>query len=116
MRPTVRSLSGSIVALLATLLLASSCAQHAKAVAPEIVNERLKFLRDGETTQREILDRLGDPSHSFERDHVVVYLVHEDYYGRLSLGSGNENDRLYHLVILFTGDGAVERHSLIRLR
>jgi hypothetical protein len=112
------SLIGSTAAALGTLLLASSCAQHAKVVAPEIVSERLKFLRDGETTQREVLDRLGDPSHFFERDHVVVYLMHEDYYGRLSVGPGNvkENDPLYHLVIQFTSDGAMERHSLIRLQ
>src|SRR5215470_7891785 len=116
MRPKLPALIGSLAAALATLLLASGCAQHAKVVAPEIVNGQFKFLRDGETTQREILARLGDPSHSFEGDHVVVYLVYEDYYGHLSVGPGNVNDRLYHLVIQFTSEGATERHSLIRLQ
>ena len=118
MRSKLPSLIGSLAAALATLLLASSCAQHAKVVAPEIVNEQFRFLRDGETSQREILARLGDPSHLFEQDHVVVYLVYEDYYGHLSVGRGSvdENGRLYHLVIQFTSEGAMERHSLIRLQ
>jgi hypothetical protein len=117
-RPRLPSPLGCLAAALATLLLASSCAQHATVVAPEAVSERFKFLRDGETTRREILDRLGDPSHVFELDHVVVYLVREDYYGRLKVdpGNTNENDRLYHLVIQFTSDGAMERHGLIRLQ
>jgi len=57
-------------------------------------------------------------AHLFERDHVVVYLVYEDYYGHLSVGPGNvdENGRLYHLVIQFTSECAMERHSLIRLQ
>jgi len=118
MRPKLAVLISSLAAALATLLLASGCAQHAKVVAPEIVNEQFKFLRDGKTTQREILARLGDPRHLFERDHVVVYLVYEDYYGHLSVGRGSvdENGRLYHLVIQFTSEGAMERHSLIRLQ
>ena len=118
MRPKLPALIGSLVAALATLLLASGCAQHAKVVAPEIVNEQFRFLRDGETTQHEILARLGEPRHLFERDRVVVYLVYEDYYGHLSVGRGNvdENGRLYHLVIQFTSECAMERHSLIRLQ
>lgn len=104
------------VTALAAPLLAPSCSQHVKAVAPEIAAERFNFLRDGDTTQREILDRLGQPSHSFERDHVVVYVVHEDHYGSLKVGPGNANDRLYHLVIMFADDGAVGHHRLIRIR
>ena len=61
MRLRPPSLISSLAAALATLLLASGCAQNAKVVAPEIVNEQFKFLRDGKTTQREILARLGDP-------------------------------------------------------
>src|SRR5262245_25237277 len=114
--PMHPSFIGSIGALLATVLLASSCGQHVKSVVPQIVSERFKFLRDGNTTQREILDRLGDPTYLFERDHVFVYFVLEDYYGHLIVSARNRDDRLYHLVILFTSDGTMERHSLIRLR
>ncbi len=89
----------------------------------ELQAEWLTFLVDGKTTREEVLLRLGTPSAHLEEERILTYAVSRRPSGarvreRRYLAkdekvpafwaSGMEN-----LVLVFTVDGSLVRHSLV---
>ena len=90
--------------LLATTGMASSCAPHRKALSTHVASEKFKFLQDGQINRQEIIDRLGDPSSSYENGRIIVYT----WFG--------EKPQIYSIVLVFDEDNVLERHSVVRKR
>lgn len=68
------------------------------------------FIHDGNTTKKEIIDRLG-PAHSiYENGKILIYNVYlKD--GRMTLEG---NYKCHALVLLFDENNVLKRHRLIR--
>jgi hypothetical protein len=72
------------------------------------------FLRVGETTQQEIVSRLGPPHETYENGLVMTYVVYYEY-GEMHVGKKGESgiETFYQLVLVFTSDHVLERFSLV---
>jgi hypothetical protein len=68
------------------------------------------FIHDGNTTKKEVIDRLG-PAHSiYENGKILIYNVYlKD--GRMTLEG---NYKCHALVLLFDEDNVLKCHRLIR--
>jgi len=98
-------------------LLLAGCATVVVPLEPQLVSERLPFIRDGKTSKQEILSRLGEPDSRYEGEQILTYVMCED----ISLGGGV---RLSHtvpcspahtnnLILVFGTDDLVARHSMV---
>jgi hypothetical protein len=87
----------------------------------------LPFVRDGITNRREILDRLGEPASSYEGNRIVTYWFHQNRYDTFqvtsmsnmpedNLGGITAEIGLYNLVLVFSSDNVLERHSFVLIR
>jgi hypothetical protein len=104
--------------LLAALLLASLCAcgTPVGSVSSEEAGRKLGFLRDGETTRREVIERLGEPLavHTFDRDAMLAYRLFENELGRFSTAwPPRSRGREYEVVLQFDDRGVLRRHALV---
>lgn len=103
------------VALLAGAL--SACATSPVApVEPGQVMRKLGFLRNGETTRREVLDRMGTTLASYEKDAMLTYLLYGDELGGFSVGAPPARGTLrgeYSLVLVFDAQDVLRKHSLV---
>lgn len=94
---------GKQVFIIITVLVIAGCTgpQQMAPVDDEVAAQHFGFLRVGETTQQEIVSRLGPPSETYENGLVMTYPY---------------MDNLYQLVVAFTSDHVLERFSLVRRR
>ena len=99
----------------------AACASYVAPVKDAAVLNQLGFLRPGTTTRGEILARLGTPARRYEDGRIASYPVYRTSDGRLSVMasaaamapgelSGGES---YTLILVFTGDGVLDRQSLV---
>ena len=115
-------------------LLIAGCATVIAPQDPQIVAQRLPFIRDGKTSKEEVLNRMGEPINRYENGRILTYTMCEDLYlkDRLRL-SGTQpksgkydgprtlilcdftGDR-YNLILVFGPDDLVERHSLVLVK
>ena len=98
-------------------LLLASCATIVVPLEPQLVSERLPFIRDGKTSKQEVLSRLGEPDSRYEGEQILTYVMCED----ISLGGGVRLSHtvpcsLYHtnnLILVFGPDDLIVRHSMV---
>jgi hypothetical protein len=111
----------SICMLIAAFTI-GGCSQRIVTIDKRFVSEQFKFLRDGVTSQTEVLNRLGEPKNRYENDRILIYLIHEDQNYRLNVvpSISIQPDRLrnvyYNLVLVFGADLVLDRHSLVSVR
>lgn len=76
------------------------------------------FLRQGQTQREEVRARLGKPMASYELDRILVYsMVESPSSSGFEIGyARGYATPLYHLVLVFGSNGALERHSLVRVQ
>lgn len=109
-------------------------------IANHQVSAQLEFVRDGHTTRSEILKQLGRPASIYEDGRIVIYWLIKNDEGMLKVSNMNvtaistqsqpwwnidkyhyapsreENSGYFNLVLVFTDDGIVERHSIVFIR
>ena len=108
------------VYLIVTILLVAGCA--ASTVAPEdpqVVSERLPFIRDGKTPRKEVLSRLGEPDYRHEGGRILAYkmwMCAMEEQLPLSAEIRCRDPGTYNLILVFGPNNLVERHSLVRVK
>ena len=86
---------------------AFSCAPNRKVIDPQLESERFGYLQDGKITRQEIIDRLGNPHHSYENKRIVIYSWFDEKSG---------GHIKYDIVLIFNENDILERHSVVRVR
>ena len=108
------------VCLVVMILLTAGCA--AWTVAPQdqqFVSERLPFLRDGKTSRKEVLSRLGTPDYRHEGGRILAYKIWTcamEEQRPLIAETRCGDSGTYNLILVFGPDNLVERHSLVRVK
>lgn len=105
--------------LIGTLLVAllSACSgTTVSPVDPSIAIKKFGFLRDGETTKLEVLDRMGPSSRVHETDRTLTYSVFENELGKIDLGGSEYSRGAYSLVLIFNDKDVLRQHSLILIK
>lgn len=111
----------SICMLIAAFTI-GGCSRRIVTIDKRFVSEQFKFLRNGVTSQTEVLNRLGEPKNRYENDRILIYLIHEDQNYRLNVvpSISIQPDRLrnvyYNLVLVFGADLVLDCHSLVSVR
>jgi hypothetical protein len=117
---------------LVSVLLLASCATVVVPLEPQLVTERLPFIRDGKTSKEEVLNRLGEPDSRYEGERILTYVMCEDISrdGALRLSHTRPTDkngeafpgtfpcspeRTNNLILVFGPDDLVARHSVVLL-
>jgi hypothetical protein len=98
------------------LLLAACAAAPVGPVDPARVAQGFGFLRSGHTTKQEVLERMGPPGATYERDRVLTYAVFENQLGRFDVGSTPRSAAPrgeYTLVLVFDERGILGKHSMV---
>ena len=98
-------------------LLLAGCATVVVPLEPQLVSERLPFIRDGKTSKQEVLGRLGEPDSRYEGEQILTYVMCEDISlgGRVRL-SHTVPCSPYHtnnLILVFGPDDLIARHSMV---
>jgi len=80
---------------------------------------RLSFLKDSQTTKKEVLLNLGTLSVQFEEGRILTYRL-DGKYQAVPRPSGQSptpwHRAQYSLVLVFDAAGILQRHSLVRVR
>jgi hypothetical protein len=110
----------------------AGCATVVVPLEPQLVSERLPFIRDGKTSKEEVLSRLGEPANRYEGGRILTYEMCEDFYlkGSMRLSDTRPTDekgealraavrcsseRTNNLILVFGPDNLVARHSVVLL-
>lgn len=102
---------------LAAVAMISGCSYNT-VLDMETVGREFPFLRQGQTKREEVRARLGSPVASYELDRILVYSMIESSSStgfEIGYARGYATP-LYHLVLVFGSDGALERHGLVRVQ
>jgi len=106
----------TILVLLAAGL-ASACSTSPVApVDPAQVMQKFGFLRDGATTRQEVVDRMGAPHATYEKNSMVTYVVFGNELGNFNVGippSRGSSRGEYTLVLVFDARDVLNKHSLV---
>lgn len=118
-----KTISAVLILLLAGLLTACATPRIQSAGAELLSTPLLSFIRDGVTTREEVLLKLGAPSADFEEHRILTYRLVPDREGTLHVlwprasttrsGFTEWAPGVYSLVLVFKGDGVLEKHSLV---
>ena len=78
----------------------------------------LGFLQDGKSTREDLYLKLGPPSREFEKGRIVSWRLSKDEAGYFLVSSAATGwyGARYELVVVFTTDNVVQRHSLVEIR
>ena len=71
------------------------------------------FIADGRTRRKEVLERLGPAQASYENGAILIYHMHMDRDGRISL----LRDKRFSCdayVLVFDAHEVLQRHSLVK--
>ena len=115
---------------LVSVLLLAGCATVVVPLEPQLVSERLPFIRDGKTSKQEVLSRLGDPYSRYEGEQILTYVMCEDIsrdgerrlsYTHIMDKEGEafpgavrcSPERTNNLILVFGPDDLVARHSIV---
>ncbi|MGH8711168.1 MAG: hypothetical protein ACREVA_07610 [Burkholderiales bacterium] len=108
------------VCLVVMILLAAGCAASTVTPAdPQVVSERLPFIRDGKTPRKEVLSRLGTPDYRHEGGRILAYkmwMCAMEEERPLIAETRCRDSGTYNLILVFGPNNLVERHSLVRVK
>ncbi len=80
----------------------------------------LSFLTDGTTTRDDAMLRLGQPSATFQSEHILTYRLgyHEEsgYFVETPSTISQWNYVRYSLVLVFDANGTLLKHSLVTVQ
>jgi hypothetical protein len=103
----------ALVCLLA-ILASVSCATPQQYGNPAL----LDFINDGETSRTNVILSLGQPSATFEDEHILTYRIggsrETGYFVRDAPGTWYETS--FSLVLVFDADGTLQSHSMVKVR
>lgn len=122
----------TVPSLIAAIMIAG-CATVVVPLEPQLVSERLPFIRDGKTSKEEVLSRLGEPDSRYEGERILTYVMCDDISveGGLHLSHTRTMDkkgealpgavrcsreRTNNLILVFGSDDLVERHSVVLVK
>jgi len=78
----------------------------------------LDFINDGETSRAKVILSLGQPSAAFEDECILTYRIggsrETGYFVRDAPGTWYETS--FSLVLVFDADGALQSHSMVKVR
>lgn len=121
--PAERSLF--ILPVVALLMLVAGCASPKVQTADPLIllkSDLLSFIQDGVTTREEALLKLGIPSAQMEKEKILMYQLRADQEGKWHLvaplwnvttGLRAWREGTCSLVLVFGGDGVLQKHSLV---
>ena len=89
------------------VILAFSCAPKRQVIDPQLEGERFGYLQDGKINRQEIIDRLGNPHHSYENGRIIIYSW---------IDMKSDGYVTYDIVLIFNENDILERHSVVRVR
>ena len=115
---------------LVSALLLAGCATVVVPLEPQLVSERLPFIRDGKTSKEEVLSRLGEPDSRYQGEQILTYVMCEDIPlgGGVRLSHTGTTDKkreafpgavpcspahTNNLILVFGPDDLVARHSVV---
>lgn len=93
-----------------SLLLGSGCS-YVEPVDEQTIREAFPFIRDGQTTKREVLVRFGRPDSEYEGGRILTYRA--GCAGRLALVQPPCFSTTYRLVLVFGPGSVLESHSVV---
>ena len=111
--------------VLAFGLVATGCATpKVQPADPQLVfkSDLLGFLQDGVTTREEVVMKLGIPSAQIEGEKILMYQLKADENGKwhmvaprwnMNTGLRTWSEGTCSLVLVFGGDGVLQKHSLV---
>ena len=102
------SLQRRIIAILLVLLVMGCGHVGRRTLAPEITQGLINFLRDGTTERKEVLNRLGEPTDIYENGRILIYQPLNNIVIPI-----NYEYKDGVLVLVFTNDEILERHSIV---
>jgi len=117
-----------IFSSLALIIVVASCATpHIQTTDTQLLfkSDLLGFIRDGVTTREEVALKLGIPSAQFEGEKILMYQLRLDRKGKWHLVSPQINkykgfrewrEGTCSLVLVFGGDGVLQKHSLVEAK
>jgi len=90
----------------------TSCAAKRKPINEHNYPEIAFNLEDGETKKEAIIQHFGNPYRIFENGRIIIFYLQKkkDWARGSPFGGGN-----YHLVLVFSEQNVLERHSLVRV-
>jgi hypothetical protein len=100
------------------LLWLAGCASPIPIPIPGASHDLIAFLQSGLTTREEVLFKLGQPSGSFEQEHIITYRIGEDVsQGLFIITPTHEHWRRvrYSLVLLFDSQGVLQKQNLVEV-
>ena len=115
-----------IISAMAIIILGTGCATpRVQPADPELLfkSELLAFIREGVTTREEVVIKLGIPSAQLEGDKILMYQLWADEAGKWHLIAPQVNATtglrawrkgVCSLVLVFGGDGVLQKHSLVK--
>ena len=119
------------VQVLVTAMMIAGCSTVAPP-DPQLISERIPFIRDGMTSQEEVLFRLGEADNRYEGGRILTYHMCEprNQKGQLRLSGTRPTDKkgewqvrfpcerisIYDLVLVFGPEGLLARHSLVLVK
>ena len=89
------------------VILAFSCAPKRQVIDAQLEGERFGYLQDGKTNRPEIIDRWGNPHHSYENGRIIIYSWFDEESGDYVA---------YDIVLICNENDILERHSVVRVR
>jgi len=106
-------------------MLVAGCASPKVQTADPLIllkSDLLSFIQDGVTTREEALLKLGIPSAQMEGEKILMYQLRADQEGKWHLvaplwnvttGLRAWREGTCSLVLVFGGDGVLQKHSLV---
>lgn len=96
------------------IVLIASCSGIPSQADPQL----LSFVSVPGTTRSEAIERLGQPSATFEHEHILTYRIAGDEKSGYWVRDLQDNwlGTRFSLVLIFDDDGSLVRHSLVPVR
>ena len=117
---TLKSMLFNMVCFCCIICFLTSCTATVENVERKQQNSTLiKFLKNGHTKKREVIDSFGQPSRKFSHDRIFTYRILSDENGLwfISLTTSDNWINVHHsLVLVFDDNNVLKKYSLIRIR
>lgn len=93
------------------VVLPAGCSTSIQKLDPSVVKKYEGFIQNRKTTKKQVQDRLGSATSSYESGRILIYHVFID-------GNGGMNRQgrgfCYACVLVFDNKDVLERHSLVK--
>ena len=94
------------------LLLGSGCS-YVEAVDEQTIREAFPFIRDGQTTKKQVLAQFGKPDSEYDGGRILTYQAGCAGHARLALVQPPCVVRTYRLILVFGPGLVLESHSAV---